>query len=105
MVSTTKTRVKISSLLARENGNSIAVVYQDVKTPRKSKYIPYNNMKHLMVYSIIILDFDKWKSLLMDTMSSKKNEKFDRCIQFFRYYDFVPDVEHEWNSNKWIVKN
>lgn len=92
------TRTKISSLLAKENGKSIAVVYHDIRLPYKYKYIPYNNIKHLKVYSIIILDYEKWKEALLQTMYSKKKDKFDKCVQFFRYYGFDLD-----NIDRWCI--
>ena len=94
-------RKNISNLLAKENGKSIAVVYCDCKTPRKARYIPYNNIKHLMVYSIIILDFDTWKDAMMDIL----NNDMDQCIKFFKYYGFTPEKENVWISDRWMIKD
>jgi hypothetical protein len=100
MVPKQTTRMKISSLLARENGKSIAVVYHDVRLPYKYKYIPYNNMKHLKVYSIIILDYEEWKGALLHSMYSKKKDRFDKCVEFFRYYGFDLDNIDRWSIDR-----
>lgn len=97
-----KGRKIVSALLAKENGNSIAVLYHDVKTPHKSKYICYNNLKKLKVYAIVILDYNVWKKAILKTIG-KSRKNFDKCIQLFRYYGFKPSIDHKWNSDKWLL--
>lgn len=89
-MNTKKLRRKLSLLLAKENGESIAVLYKDVKVPYKSRYISYNNIKKLMVYSILIIDHEKWIEKLSNISSTS--------VELFEYYGF--DVS---NNNRWKI--
>lgn len=92
----------MSALLAKENGNSIAVLYHNVQNPYKAKYLSYNNIPSLKVYAIVILDFQIWKIQILETIG-KYRKDFDNCLQLFRYYGFQPSIEHNWNCDKWLL--
>lgn len=87
-MNTQKFRKQLSSLLAKENGRSIAVCYKDIKTPYKSKYISYNNIQKLMVYSIVIIDYNKW----IDELSKIHHTP----IKIFEYYGFNVSNDYNW---------
>ena len=93
-------RKLLSKLLAQENGNSIAVLYCDVKVPYKNKYICYNNIKHLKVYSILILDYSEWITKLQNTLN---NNSIEKCIKIFDYYKFKPHNSVSWNCDQWTI--
>lgn len=99
----TKMKKKISELLAKENGSSIAVLYHDVEQSFKKKYLPYNNIKHLKVYSILILDYNKWTNEILKTIGNNKKE-LTTCLQFFKHYNFEPIDKDEWNCSQWRIK-
>ena len=86
-----KIRNRISKLLGEENGISIAAVYTDVQIPYKRKYISYNNLKNRLVYSIIIIDNDRWIAKL-----SKLSKNYN---EIFSYYGFVI------TDDRWMLKS
>lgn len=95
-------RKKISTLLGKENGNSIVVLYYDVNLPYKYKYLSYNNLKKLKVYSILILDYPSWINKLQTTMNEKNLAK---CFKFFEYYGLKPHNSVSWNCYQWSIQS